>query len=99
VSFDDLPKPEPKPEDERRWMELQHMAERAVLKGEPYGAERCDNCLYYLDETKSISYCWHPQLRILVGGAWWCQWWETAEEETATGTAQAATNAELESPA
>jgi len=22
-----------------------------------------------------------PQLRILVGAEWWCQWWEKIEEE------------------
>jgi hypothetical protein len=20
--------------------------------------------------------CWHPKLRSLVGGDWWCQWWD-----------------------
>jgi hypothetical protein len=43
--------------------------------------ERCDNCLYYLDTTEEISYCWHQQLRILVGADWWCQWWEKIPDE------------------
>jgi hypothetical protein len=30
---------------------------------------------------KDISYCWHPKRRILVGGAWWCQWWEEIPED------------------
>jgi len=55
------------------------MIEDNVLKGQPYGDERCDNCLYYLNPDETISYCWHPKLRILVGGAWWCQWWEKIE--------------------
>lgn len=76
----EIPKPEPKPEDEKKWLELHHLAERAVLKGEPYGAERCGNCLYMLQADEPISYCWHPQLRILVGAQWWCQWWERIEE-------------------
>ncbi len=46
-----------------------------MLKGHPYeGKEQCDNCLYYLDPDDDISYCWHPTLRILVGGQWWCRW-------------------------
>jgi hypothetical protein len=56
------------------------MAERAVLRGEPYGEEKCGNCLYYLNPDDSITYCWHPQLRILVGAEWWCQWWEKIPE-------------------
>jgi len=50
-----------------------------VLRGHPSGDERCDNCLYYLENTAEISYCWHPKLRILVGGPWWCQWWEAID--------------------
>ena len=52
-----------------------------MLKGEPYGDEKCDNCLYYLNTAEAISYCWHPKLRILVGAEWWCQWWEKIEKE------------------
>jgi hypothetical protein len=77
---DPLPKPEPKEIDEKLSLQLRHLAEDAVLKGEPYGDERCDNCLYYLNPDDKLSYCWHPKLRILVGGSWWCQWWEKAEE-------------------
>ena len=29
---------------------------------------------------EKLAYCWHPKLRILVGGNWWCQWWEKTEE-------------------
>jgi hypothetical protein len=77
----EIPKPEPKEIDEKLYLELGHLAERAVLRGEPYGdGEKCGNCLYYLNPDAKISYCWHPQLRILVGEQWWCQWWEKAEE-------------------
>jgi hypothetical protein len=74
-----IPDPEPKPIDEKLAIELRHLADNAVLKGVPYGEERCDNCLYYLEPSAQISYCWHPKLRILVGDQWWCQWWETAD--------------------
>lgn len=80
MTYEEMPAPEPKEEDEKNWMLLQHMMDRAVLKGEPYGAEQCDNCFYYLDPDRSISYCWHQQIRILVGGQWWCQWWEAIPE-------------------
>ena len=72
--------PEPTQLDETRQRELRILSEDAVLKGQPYGEERCDNCLFYLNPDENLSYCWHPKLRILVGGSWWCQWWEKTEE-------------------
>lgn len=80
VMADDLPKPEPKEIDEKLALELAHLAENAVLKGKPYGDEKCGNCLYYLNSDANIAYCWHPKLRILVGTEWWCQWWENVAE-------------------
>ena len=80
MTYEEIPPPEPKEIDEKNWMVLQHMMERAVLKGEPYQDEKCVDCLYYLDPDRSISYCWHQQLRILVGAEWWCQWWEAIPE-------------------
>ena len=78
----DLPEPEPKEIDEKNWFRFQDLMARAVLKGHPYeGKERCDNCRYYLDPEAEISYCWHQQLRVLVGENWWCQWWEAVPEE------------------
>ena len=68
--------PTPKPIDEQRALELKHLAEDAVLRAVPQGDERCSNCLYYLNPDEELTYCWHPKLRILVGGNWWCQWWE-----------------------
>src|SRR5262249_25959457 len=78
---DDLPRPEPKEIDEKLSLQLRHLAEDAVLKGQPYGEEKCVNCLYYIEREKKISYCWHPKLRILVGAEWWCQWWEATPTE------------------
>lgn len=78
--FDSIPKPEPKAIDEKLSVELRHLADDAVLRAKPNAGERCDNCLYYIEPEKPIAYCWHPKLRILVGGEWWCQWWEKIEE-------------------
>jgi len=80
VSFEDIPAPEPKEIDEQNWVVLGHLIDNEVLKGRPVGDERCDNCLYYMDTSKEISYCWHPRVRILVGDQWWCQWWEAIPE-------------------
>jgi hypothetical protein len=80
VSADPLALPEPKPIDESRSMELGHLAKNAMLRGHPSGDQRCENCVYYLEDTADISYCWHQKLRILVGADWWCQWWEAPSE-------------------
>jgi hypothetical protein len=77
---EDMRRPEPKEIDEKLSLQLRHLADDAVLKGEPYGEERCQNCHYYSEVDKKISYCWHMKLRILVGAEWWCQWWEKIEE-------------------
>ena len=66
----EIPPPEPKEIDEKLSMELRILSSNAVLKGHPSGDERCDNCLYYLEPTAEIAYCWHQKLRILVGGDW-----------------------------
>jgi hypothetical protein len=76
-----IPEPEPKEIDEKLSIELRHLADNAVLKGQPSGKERCDNCRYYLEPYRELSYCWHPKLRILVGADWWCQWWEANPED------------------
>ena len=81
VDDDGLPLPEPKEIDEKKSIELRHLAEDAVLRGQPNGEEECANCLYYMNPDEKISYCWHPKLRILVGHDWWCQWWEAIPDE------------------
>ena len=80
MSYEDIPPPEPKEIDEQNWVVLGHLIDNEVLRGNPQGDERCDNCLYYMDPSKDISYCWHPRVRILVGDQWWCQWWEPIED-------------------
>ena len=47
-----LPKPEPKEIDEKLSLQLRHLAEDAVLRGQPNGEERCDNCLYYIEPER-----------------------------------------------
>jgi hypothetical protein len=80
MTYEDMPKPEPKEIDEQNWVVLGHLISNEVLRGRPQGDERCDNCLYYMDPSTDISYCWHPRVRILVGDQWWCQWWEPITE-------------------
>ncbi len=81
MADDLLPVPEPKEIDEKNALELKHLGEDAVLKGVPYGEEKCDSCLFYLNPDEKLAYCWHPKLRILVGSEWWCQWWEAIPNE------------------
>jgi hypothetical protein len=71
--------PEPTEADERRSVELTRRAQDAALRGTPYGDERCRTCVYYLDADSDFSYCWHPNLALLVDQNWWCQWWEETE--------------------
>ena len=56
-----LPKPEPKEVDEKLALQLQHLAEDNVLKGQPYGDEKCDNCLYYLNTDEKLAVLLAPQ--------------------------------------
>jgi hypothetical protein len=77
-----IPPPEPKEIDEKLSVELRHLSSNAVLKGHPSGDEKCQNCLYYLEPTAEISYCWHMKLRILVGEEWWCQWWDAIPQDS-----------------
>ena len=76
-----IPEPEPKEIDEKLSIELRHLADNAVLRAQPSGDEKCENCRYYLEPYKELSYCWHQKLRILVGSEWWCQWWDAIPEE------------------
>lgn len=78
-----IPEPEPQEIDERLSIELRHFVANNVLRAHPSGEERCDNCRYYLEPYNDLSYCWHPKVRILVGGEWWCQWWEAIPPDQA----------------
>jgi hypothetical protein len=41
--------------------------------------DHCQECLYYLDPSSDLSFCWHEKLHILVGANWWCHYWEMRE--------------------
>jgi hypothetical protein len=41
MADDDLPKPEPKKIDEELALKFKHLAEDAVLKGQPYATTAC----------------------------------------------------------
>ncbi|WP_426571310.1 hypothetical protein [Aquihabitans sp. McL0605] len=70
---------EPAEIDETLSMDLRVRSSAVSLKGTPAGPDSCAGCAFYLEPTADISYCWHPALRILVGSAWWCVCWESAE--------------------
>ena len=78
MSGDAMAPPEPKELDATRYDgTASPLHERGRMRGRPSGDARCENCVYYLENTADVSYCWHPQLRFLVGADWWCHWWET----------------------
>ena len=79
-AIEDTEELEPAPIDEERSVELRSLSSDAVLRANPIGEARCGNCVYYLEPTADLSYCWHPRLRILVGAQWWCQWWDNDEQ-------------------
>jgi hypothetical protein len=76
-----IPSPEPQDVDEKLSMDLRILSTRAHLKGSPAGEQRCETCIFYLEPTAGISYCWHQELRILVGADWWCQWWDGGSDD------------------
>jgi len=72
---------EPQEIDEQRSLELRQLSTAAGLRGSPSGGAQCGDCVYYLENTADVSYCWHPKLRILVGADWSCAWWERVPPE------------------
>jgi hypothetical protein len=72
---DDGPIPEPTEQDERRALEFVRIRENTGLRGVPEGEQRCGNCHFFADESQNLSYCWHDELEIIVGAAWWCDRW------------------------
>jgi hypothetical protein len=49
--------------------------------GADRGRDRCDGCRHYLNPRDALAYCWHPELRILVGASWRCRHHDPAPEE------------------
>jgi hypothetical protein len=74
-----LDDPEPQLIDERISAELERAAISVGLRSRPNGEEQCGGCRFYRNAEKAISYCWQPNVRMLVGSAWWCQWWESPD--------------------
>ncbi|MTV25750.1 hypothetical protein FTX61_10050 [Nitriliruptoraceae bacterium ZYF776] len=74
----DRPPLDPVPEDEDRVLALQELLDATELWGEPRrdgpdrGA-RCDGCAHYLNPPLPLAYCWHPEVRLLVGASWSCR--------------------------
>jgi hypothetical protein len=62
--------------DEARFAEVQRIAKLTALRGEPMDDDHCRQCLYYLDPSSDLAFCWHEKLQILVGANWWCHYWE-----------------------
>jgi len=80
VSDDVTTTSEPEEIDETISLRLRAITTQTGLKGRPSGDQRCENCVYYLEPTTDVSYCWNRDLRILVGADWWCRWWGPASE-------------------
>jgi hypothetical protein len=76
--------------DEEEAIRLQRIVDAAGL-GAGSGAapehdgqeERCTSCRYYLNPGDALAYCWHPELRVLVGADWRCQHHDPAPEGVA----------------
>lgn len=64
-----IPDPEPKEIDEKLSLELRYLAQNAVLKGKPSGDEKCETCVYYLENTADLSYCWRNSQEL------WMRFW------------------------
>jgi hypothetical protein len=76
---DPVSAPVPEDIDETLALQLRVKSSDAHLKGRPSGDDRCETCVYYLEPTADVSYCWNRDLRILVGADWWCRWWEDGQ--------------------
>lgn len=67
--------------DEARFAEVQRLIKITALRPTPIEDDRCVNCMYYLDPSEGLAYCWHEKLGILVDADWWCHYFETRDEE------------------
>ena len=62
--------------DEARFASAQRAAKVSALRGSPLDGDHCGTCFYFLEPGAELSFCWHEKLQILVGGDWWCHFWE-----------------------
>lgn len=67
--------------DEARFEAAQRIIKIAALRGTPLEGDGCRNCYYFLEPGKSLAFCWHDKLQILVGSEWWCHYWEARDED------------------
>jgi len=66
--------------DEERFAAASKLIKVAALRGSPVDDGCCQNCLYYLDPSEEISFCWQEKFQTLVGATWWCHFWEMTDE-------------------
>lgn len=67
--------------DEARFGEVQRLIKITALRSTPIEDDRCAGCMYYLDPSEGLAYCWHEKLGILVDADWWCHYFETREDD------------------
>jgi hypothetical protein len=72
----------PAPVDEKH-RRLVYKLEDNILQGYAYEDQQCDGCKFYIG-IGDIAYCNHMMVRMPVGATWWCQWWESPDEEPLT---------------
>lgn len=78
--------PEPRPEDEDLALAFLRTRDATSLRGTPStehgdgGDQRCATCHFRADPDRSLAFCWHEDLEILVGSAWWCDRWQPRGE-------------------
>jgi hypothetical protein len=81
---------DPTEQDAEEAIRLQRIVDATGLRGDRDAsrpgddlARRCSGCRYYLNPSDALAYCWHPELRVLVGAAWRCQHHDPAPEGVA----------------
>lgn len=62
--------------DEAAFQAVQRKIKVTALRGAPVDGDECSTCLYYLDPSAPLAFCWHSKLQMIVGAQWWCQHWE-----------------------
>jgi hypothetical protein len=66
--------------DQEFALEFVQVQEQVNLRKASDGEDTCTGCHYFTDPTSGVSYCWHNELGIVVGGDWICD--EYAERGT-----------------
>ena len=66
--------------DEEKFQGTRRIVKVTALRGTPVDGDSCDGCRYYLEPGEAFAFCWHEKLQMLVGAAWWCQYWEMTDD-------------------